>query len=121
MVCLSGNAASALDVPSGLKRNAPMSEPSPTNMENQMSEPQKNSPKTQSFVPIFGNLDFQWIFCFSAFLHYNLSMALHLQKTKMVSFSSDCCVVHSVTLRNAHASSWVDAGRCHDLMMAKTS
>ena len=52
MVCLSGNAASALDVPSGLKRNAPMSEPSPTN-ENQMSEPQNNSRHAVDFHSLF--------------------------------------------------------------------
>lgn len=72
MVCLSGNAASALDVPSGLKRNAPMSEPSPTN-ENQMSEPQNNSRHAvdfHSFNPFFWKSFWilQLIFCCSAFL-----------------------------------------------------
>ena len=129
MVCLSGNAASALDVPSGLKRNAPMSEPSPTN-ENQMSEPQNNSRHAVDFHSLFFGNPFgfcSWSFAsvpFWSFLHCNnLSMALHLQmeKTKMASFFSDRCVVHSVTLRIVHASSWVDADRCHDSMMTKTS
>lgn len=44
-----------------------------------------------------------------------------MEKTKMASFFSDRCVVHSVTLRIVHASSWVDADRCHDSMMTKTS